>query len=604
MSLLYNNTHYYCCNNKLFNEIPDSTSWEFESSKRQSYSQRLYWEFEYCKSVGGQAFFYTFTYNDASLPHFDCKRLDIKSGEWKDYSFPCFSYDHIRLLTNGLISKILRRQYGSQMRYFVACERGEGKGWYRKKGMNPHYHVIFFVFPLSPDIRKDKDPEYKPIPPGRFLHLCRSVWQYKSTHDRSYKRVKCDYKSARFGHCQPGDDCGLISDFDALSYVSKYVVKDSVQYSDDLFVKSYYKDYVFKDYAYTTHAVYYYYIYLRSIGVVVDRQDFLDTSGLSHYILWRSCMSSAKLYPLRHEHDFLTWLGQHYPEYDDFWHKDFADFFKRVYVPHFADYLYREYVNKFGAKVRTSKSLGLYGLQFVRDELSNPHFVIDKKDEKVTQPICLYYYRKLYMNVEYCPVSGNPLYVLNDKGVQLRCFHLDYSIHCNEDLLKVSFDYVFSNINNEKLVSLLEETGVNLNSLQQFKSLEYPFTYTYSVYRTVYQYRSFDKYHPCSLTTGIRFEDVLSDYRNFLYSNYYTLDYQVCSIRSFIETSSVLRQDPESDTTIYSFAQHPAFAGYIENFDICDKVIRVVSDFKGQIKRKEFADAQYHRQALSACKYS
>lgn len=591
MLLVKNNTHYYSLSNKLYNSVPDADSWEFQSSRRLSYSQRLYWEYQYIKSVGGQAFFYTFTYNNKSLPHYSFYDMNPDKHELYLRNMPCFSYDHIRLLTNGIISKELRRKYGSQLRYFVACERGEGKG-FRGKGLNPHYHVIFFISPLSDKVRKPKDPPYHRISPIQFCHLCKCVWQY-NTVPGTYDHLVADYKSSRFGHCQPGDDLGLITDFDALSYVTKYVCKDAALSKDDKAVK-YSIERDFRQKGYTWHSIYFYYQYLRLNGHILDRQHFLESSGLSDYIFWRSCFPTR-----RHEIDFFRYLNMHHPFiYDSFWDR-FKDFFEGIYLPLVINQSYRDYYNRYGAKVRTSKSLGIYGLIFVRDLQNNPHFVIDS-DKSSTQPICLYYYRKIYMNVEYCPVTGNPLYVLNDRGLDLKCRNLERNIIKLQDNIDKSLTFFSNNLDNENLWSFASSYGLSktlLNSVYADSSF-LSVIHRFAVYKFVYQYRHYSTFNnPPSIDAGFDLSHIMMDYRSFLKSNYYTCDYTEMSL------IQVLPYYSQRDGNIFPFVAHPAFSEYADKFNVIDKFYECYLDFIGECKKKEFDESRQLRQRLNSNKY-
>ena len=83
--LVPNNTHYFSLYSRTFNSVPDTNSFFCDSSKRNGYFQRLYYEYLYTQKVKGQTFFYTFTYNDKSIPKF--------------LGHNCFSYDDIRYIT-------------------------------------------------------------------------------------------------------------------------------------------------------------------------------------------------------------------------------------------------------------------------------------------------------------------------------------------------------------------------------------------------------------------------------------------------------------------------------------------------------------------------
>ena len=230
---LLNKTHYHDQFTRIYNEVPDDDSFAFESSKRISYQQRLYWEFEACKMMKGKTFFYTFTYNDNALP--------------KYMGLPVFDYSHVRKLTNGRIQKELLRKYGYECHYAIFPENGEGgeshnyKGK-RGKGNNPHYHAVFFLFPrlmrdekgsiILPLKRDLSVSQPREITALKFRELVRSVWQYSTTLVKDeqgkwmHKDVYTDWKNARFGHCQEGSNLGEVKNEDPFGYIAKYCTKD------------------------------------------------------------------------------------------------------------------------------------------------------------------------------------------------------------------------------------------------------------------------------------------------------------------------------------------------------------------------------------------
>lgn len=587
--LVKNKTHYYSVFNKTYNVVPDNNSWEFQCSKRMSYGQRLYWEYKYCKSVGGQAFFYTFTYNDDSLPHFDFDRFNITTKDYEPVSMPCFNYAHIRLITNGIISKVLRRKFGSQLRYFVACERGEGKGL-RGKGMNPHYHVIFFVFPLSSKIRKPDDPPYKRISPIQFCHLCKCTWQYQSSYNKS-DYVIADYKTAKFGHCQPGDDLGYISDFDALSYVTKYVIKDSSECYDDQSVYIYF-EHKFKKLGYTYHAFFSFYQYERLYGHVFDRYSFLQNYDVLSYFAWR------RLSPDNRRFSYFDYIRHCKPASYFNLFDSFIEYFNKVYLPTVIQISYRDYVNKYSSKVRCSKSLGIYGLQFVKDLDSDPHFVLDKSDEVVSQPICLYYYRKIYMDTVKCPVTGNNLYVLNEKGIDLKCRKLPFVLRSTVDKLSDICTGLSNNSQSSDVWNFFKSCGfayLSFTSLLQSPDFE-NLLFRYSVYRNVYEYRFYPSGTDVRLSSYMNMDDIVSDYGKFLTSNFYYNDYSDLFLITLVR-----KLDPQK---YRSFSLHPVFAPYIEKFKLLEQIYQLWSEYTGQLKKQAFSESLHVRKGLNALKFA
>lgn len=206
---ILNKTHYFDYTTAVYNTVVDPHSFAYESSKRQGYAQRLYYEFVDTSNLGGISLFYTLTYNDLHIPTwYDGKEF-----------YPCFSYEDIRYITNGALSKWLQRKFHCALRYFCACESGEGKGS-RGLGNNPHYHFIFF---LRPCVLKDGtlDPEFKCPTPSQFRKKIRELWHGTDGY--------IDYRDAKYGIAREGDNLGVCDSSAAFKYVSKYVLKDNLQ---------------------------------------------------------------------------------------------------------------------------------------------------------------------------------------------------------------------------------------------------------------------------------------------------------------------------------------------------------------------------------------
>lgn len=277
----------------------------------------------------------------------------------------------------------------------------------------------------------------------------------------------------------------------------------------------------------------------------------------------------------------------------------FDDYFKRIYLPAISQQSYRDYVNKFGSKVRCSKSLGIYGLSFVKDVTSNPHFVLDKSDEVVAQPICLYYFRKIYMNIVRCPVTGNPLYVLNEAGVNLKCLFLQSSLDKLKRDVYSSLDLVNSEYTKESFVSHLEFHDVSVADYFKLPSgsILHDLIDKFVVYRFVYQYRHYDKIDSLpALSSGFTMDNIVSDYRSFLQSNYYTCDYSDMFLIKFIEC--------KRSSFFVSFDSHPVFSSCIEYFKILEGFLEVFREYLSEIKKTRFDEATELRQKLNSQKYS
>lgn len=141
---------------------------------------RLYYEYQNCMDHRGFVYYLTLTYNDAHLPH-----VDFGNG----IKYPCFSKSDIQKYL-----KRVRRVFNvpDAFRYFVVSEFGS-------ETHRPHYHILFFV----------NDPS---INCNQFRNVARSKWSAKPYE---------------IGFTKPGKfNEGIVINYAALSYVTKYLRKD------------------------------------------------------------------------------------------------------------------------------------------------------------------------------------------------------------------------------------------------------------------------------------------------------------------------------------------------------------------------------------------
>lgn len=183
----------------------------------QGYEARLLYEWKETERLGGFAQFVTLTYNDKNIPDF--------------YGIPCLRNSDIRgLLHDTRFFHDLERRQGYRFKYFVGAEFGEGKG-IRGKGNNPHYHLILFFTPVPCWCKYDKRRvsrstgeiksefiSYPHLKPVEVHDAIIRYWQGSSKLRRNY-----NLGSVSFGSVDP---YGVVQDFKAISYVSKYCIKD------------------------------------------------------------------------------------------------------------------------------------------------------------------------------------------------------------------------------------------------------------------------------------------------------------------------------------------------------------------------------------------
>lgn len=564
-----NNTHYPTDTTRMYNDIPDPMSFVAQSSRRQSYFQRIYFEHLYTKKIGGQTFFYTFTYNNAALPHYDTGQS----------LHPCFSYDDLRLITNGALSKWLLRNYGSRLVYFCAPESGCGKGS-RGFGNNPHYHFLFFIQPFFAKDGTLLETNYKPVSPQALNAYLRRIWLGDDS-----KFV--NYRTAKFGIVQPGENMGLVDDSQrCFSYVGKYVTKDHTTQHEYFVIKKELEQ-TLKQRGITNHVIYNYYRYCRDVHINVDRSSFIDSF---HFYEYQSIKDRLRW-------SYAYFLEHFYPDEYDL----ILEYFNSQYVSQALEFELRNYRNKYSGKCRMSKSLGIYGLNFINETNDGTYIKIPALDGYKVQKPSMYYLRKLYYNVFSCPVTGNVLYRLNERGLNRSCCLLPRLLDGVVSNTISNISYVQIN----KLQILSNEP--EYNSQGEFISYEYNKTsvwkkimaipndesifWKYAVYTMVYKHRYINKSMPIRLSSSFDLNDIVSDYRYFS-ANYLDLaDYYEFNRHYF-------RKDGYT-----SFSYHPLFKDLLKWFSLFDLVNDKVSAIVSDIKTFKFEAGLYRKKAITASLY-
>lgn len=582
---LSNNTHYFSVYTRTINNVPDKDSFAAESSKRVQLQQRLYWEQKDCEKHFGQAFFITFTYNDCALCTYD--------------KYNVFNKKDIDLLTNGLIQKTLYRNYGSCVRYCIVPETGEGKGK-RGLGNNPHLHAIFFVSPIRDKNNncifteeytktgKLKHSAYQRITPQDFVELCRKVWQYKRVEyyekgkrGKQYQYLPTDYKNARFGHVQPGDNYGLVSSSDCFSYVSKYITKDNISREIESFVK--HEIYTTLSTNYITKDVlinYYHFMRDTSDSMYLLESDakrhkaFYEYLHLDEYSRWRT--KASKSVP----HTYAYFVDNYLSNSDRSFLADLDLYFHRTYLTARTKELWRNWYNQYGAKVRTSKSLGIYGISQILAPSYKPHFDIYTSSDIDQQKISLYYFRKRYYNIFKCSITGNPLYYLNEDGINLQKFCLCEKIERYKSSIHKSLTFLY--FNRESDIAKYVPSGLDTHStITELKERLNDFhdSVLLAVYNCVYRFRHFVSSDFIHIKDTLDYSDVVKDYESFLRNTSYSNEYDDAKLQQVLKHGC-----------FYSFKQLPVFKpilDYIEPFDI---LFTMFDNYQSTIRKKQFND--------------
>lgn len=553
-----NNTHYFTHNTKVCNVVSEVDTFRYESSRRQSYMQRLYFEYLDVQNKGGLVFFYTLTYNDKALPHYRGRS--------------CFSYKDIRYVTNGALSKWLLRNYRCSLRYLCACERGEGKGkrGFDKLGLgnNPHYHFIFFLHPLEGFIAPT---------PQVFRDKVAQIWQGSDSF--------VNWKYAKFGHSQPGDNLGLVVSSDAFSYVCKYVCKDVAERDfEDNLRKQYYSEGM--NLGITNNVIFSLYHFLRDNELynIKNKYDFFDAFYLREFSAWRK-RQFGNFGLLDFYKSVLSRTGKKYlVNYT----KVIEDFWKDYYLPKYVDVCLSEYKREYSGKVRCSKSLGIYGLQFVTETSNGVQVKINSPKGYKVQPACLYYIRHKYYTTFKCSVTGNVLYRLNDSGINFKVSRL--KSNCDSLICKIR---EFESCR----FAICPETWTGaLNELFYYHDINEVLR-RYSLYKLVYQYRYYVTFDKVALTDDCCLDNVAADYRTFLQDSAYVIDYDYNTIDSYFD--SFLSTDD-----LFSFEHHPAFMDYIKYFKLLDDFLDAASSYFDRNRQKNFADKSDFQKKHSALRFN
>ncbi len=208
-------------------DVPCCHCDECNVQRLYEWQTRLSFELAYWKSIGGNAVFLTFTYNNDNLPNlvFDIIEPDTDCG-FPNFStpfklVPCFDATHILGMLDQINAR-LQYDYGKgKYKYFIAAEYG-------KNTRRPHYHGLFM---LAPEV----DPFW-------FTEFCRGCWMqygfmFPKLDERSSRPVDGIYNYVdSFGKSSTpllrgfvrGSKIPLVA---GAKYVSKYITKDMTYFN-------------------------------------------------------------------------------------------------------------------------------------------------------------------------------------------------------------------------------------------------------------------------------------------------------------------------------------------------------------------------------------
>lgn len=575
--VLKNRTNYFDRDkDKVRVRVSSPKSYQSVQSKIEGYETRIYWQYKYCESVGGQTFFYTLTYNDKNIP--------------KMYGKNCFDYEDLRDLLRGGFQKQLLRKYGTKFKYFIGAELGDGKG---KRGLhnNPHYHILFF---LEPDSSDNAFP-YQKISPVDFRHLVRLYWQGFDQDDELYQGFR-DFRLARKGVAKEGLNCGLVYDFGACMYCAKYVTKDVSLVEHEEEVKKilhmkYKNEYRFKEETYRgfTKSVIY---SLYNVPLNAKKTEWLyDDLQLFGQLVPEELERASKVFgsALKIVSDFQPFVVAFCNKYG-MWQR-FYEYLDTVIEPLIKEGI-NEWRNRYSNKCRISKGVGEYALKSIVDEM-NPTIQVPSKDGFKNRPIGLYYYRKLFCNVMKDERTGNNLYYLNDKGIRYKSMHLQERV---EKMVSKCSNYFDLLLQNPSLYDDMYKSDVNTDVTFSFDGFVrqynvllsnyslYDVLNRYAVYKLVYEDRFFSYQVSRSGDVSVFPRiDVRRDYEYFLLPSQYFCTRNDLLLDVFLENT------PEN---YLPYSQHEYFLPFMCLFsvlDLCSDYFFIKGDDKKQRDAEERA---------------
>lgn len=497
-------------------------------SKILSYSVRLYYEFLECTECGGRVFFYTLTYNDLSIPTL--------------YGCPCFDYNDIRDFVHGAFQKKLCRDFGCTMKYAVFCERGEGKGK-RGFGNNPHYHVIFYLYP--------KEGKRFDFVADEVTLLVRKYWQGDC---RPFDVDGVNPQSFKYGIVQVGKYGAEALDYRAFRYCAKYCVKDAA----DLSVNRQIWSSFLKDFEES----------VKNDQVLIDKYMYAHNQ-------YSCSIRDAELSRGLPKREFTFFdCATNYHRFFEF-HKDT--------LQPILDKERSLFLNRFCARVRISQGVGISALKKVIEHddgsLSVP---LPSKNSFEDIRISDYLLRKLLYDVKKDPITGNNYYTLNEYGQSIKMKQLQPSI---ARLADKAFSLVSSNPDYNSIYESYSSadhdfrwsSGAMLRSALSSCTLE--LCSLYALYKKVYEFRSFAIRD--FQFDGVPSLDPLADYYStlfdfhqpILFGQFYSHDGSECFDPYFIPYSA-----------------HPIFAPHFDSFCALDILLDYATFQDQEVKSRRDAE--------------
>ena len=578
---------------KYFDPSKDKTYVTFQSPetyasreiKKEGYETRLYYEFLWCSENNGQTFFYTLTYNDAHIP--------------KYLGQNCFDYEDLRYLLNGGFKKKLLRKYGTNFRYFVGAELGDGKG---ERGMhnNPHYHILFFLR----DAQDERYP-YVQISPEDFRHLVREYWQGFDQDTDGRK----PFQEALFGIAKEGENCGLVTDFRAVGYVSKYVCKDIalVDHEKKIRRKLGYKYSTKYKNTFDSYMDFFHdYIY-RLVNTPLNPSKTKWKYDDKQVFKMLSENVPISFLDLEFQDDgWMNYREEMIVSTINFYHlwNEYYDYVNK-HSQALVDDDIRVYRNRYTNKCRISQHTGDYALNFISDPM-NPTIPMPSKRGIKNRPIGLFYYRKMFTEI-FTDLNGKTTRILNPLGIEYKCANIQKNIDKLANKIQTN---LIALRDNEKLYKQMIASDVNTDVFASFKDFQSMLSKAlsennisnicqrYAEYKLVYE----DRFLEVKLdrdTGEYCFPDisVLSDYRRFITPSVGSVSRSSRRLNVFLENT------PEDYIPYYAHPYFLRYSGIFAVLNLCADYFYVQGDDKRQREAEQIAEVKRFHNKLKLKDY-
>lgn len=549
-----NNTRFRSDDAKEYNSFVNGNSYSAISAKQDGYSARLYVAYEETKRMNGFTCFITLTYNE--------KALKARQAKPECYNQICFDYEDLRsTILHGDFYETITDKYGYEMKYFVGCELGEGKG---KRGANnnPHYHALIFIRWKQNEETGELIAPKQTLTPELVLHYAKLDWQGFDVKTDGWH----DYKDAKYGICSESEDGILVESDKAIKYVAKYVTKDiATKEMEKEVYQCIYNELLSSDDYYL----------IRYWNTPIHSEQVNEETGE---------LVEQDAYPERD-------LAQD-AQYDSLL-EDLADK---------AGVAYRKWKNRYSMKVRISNNLGIsiyHELVGVDCNTHRPYILVPNDDEMLAkQDLPLYFYRRMYYGYDY--------YTYYDKhGEKKRSTHYflnSLGVSQHELELPNRIEYKVKKVNKyyNALCSMTDEQAEKIGTgFAEYKTLDFDkdtIFMNYAIYSLIYKYRTYDDTdyvdNPFDTIPDI---NPLADYHRFILP---------CKKR----TDNMDAFGKNDNTPFFSgrtsYRKHPCFACTIDIFDFLDDLIDFMDCQRDNKNTKDYEERKRIKQAHNAQKYT